>query len=332
MSFKINPAVKLLARILGPELLHSAWLRLLSFLPLNFEPPRGLEVETKMGRLRSPIGLAAGYDKSGKYVRALFKLGFGYIVVGSFTLKPRKGHPKPRIAYRDSEQAVVNAMGLPNPGVMEFVRNFKRVEGCKVVASITGDTVDEFVECFAVVQKVADAVEVNISCPTHEAGICMRGLGTLRELAERLKEIKSKPAYIKIPPPATSDEMHSVCKLLKIWMDCGMDGVTAVNTLLVDAPELALGKGGLSGRPLKSIMLEIVSAIRRELGEGFEINAVGGIMTGMDVLDALRAGANTVQIMTVMLFRGPKAPKRISEELISAKNPFSLSANSPHAT
>ncbi|MEM3183909.1 MAG: hypothetical protein QXL87_05590, partial [Nitrososphaerota archaeon] len=92
-----------------------------------------------------------------------------------------------------------------------------------------------------------------------------------------------------------------------------------VNTLPVDAPELALGRGGLSGRPLKPIMLETVSRIRRELGEGFEINAVGGIMTGMDVLDALKAGANTVQIMTVMLFRGPRAPKLISEELVSAR-------------
>lgn len=332
MSFKINPAVKLLAHVLGPELLHNIWLRLLKCLPLNFEPPRELEVETKMGKLRSPIGLAAGYDKSGKYVKALFKLGFGYIVVGSLTSKPRKGHSKPRIAYRDSEQAVVNAMGLPNPGVMEFVKNFKRVEGCKVVASITGDTVEEFVECFTIMQKIVDAVEVNISCPTHEASARMKELGNLRELAERLMEVKSKPTYIKIPPPLTSEDMQNACNLVKVWMDCGMDGVTAVNTLPVDAPELALGKGGLSGRPLKPIMLETVSRIRKELGEDVEINAVGGIMTGTDVLEALRAGANTVQIMTVMLFRGPKAPKLINEELFSLlKAPLSLSANTLHS-
>ncbi|MCL7385774.1 MAG: dihydroorotate dehydrogenase 2 [Thaumarchaeota archaeon] len=319
MSFRINPAVKFLARILGPELLHSAWLELLEYLPLKFEPPESLEVETKMGRLRCPVGLAAGYDKSGKHVGALSKLGFGYIVAGSFTLKPRKGHPKPRIAYRDSEQAVVNAMGLPNPGVMEFMKNFKRVEGCRVVASITGDTIGEFVECFKIVQKVVDAVEVNISCPTHEASMSMKDPKNIRELAERLREVKSKPAYIKIPPPVTSDEMDDVCKLLNVWMDCGMDGVTAVNTLLVDAPELALGRGGLSGRPLRPIMLKTVSRIRKELGEGIEINAVGGIMTGTDALEALRAGANTVQIMTAMLFRGPNTLRRIIEELISVK-------------
>ncbi|MEM2910620.1 MAG: dihydroorotate dehydrogenase 2 [Nitrososphaerota archaeon] len=319
MSIRINPAIKLLAHILGPELLHKAWLRLLKYLPLELEPPRGLEVETKMGRLRSPIGLAAGYDKSGKYLGALSKLGFGYIVVGSFTLKPRKGHPKPRIAYRDAEQAVVNSMGLPNPGVVEFVRNFNGVKGCKVVASITGDTLDEFVECFTIVQNIVDAVEVNISCPTHEASMGMKRPETIRELAERLREFKSKPIYIKIPPPATSEDMDETCKLLKVWMDCGMDGVTAINTLLVDAPELALGKGGLSGRPLRSTMLRTVDRIRKELGDEVEINAVGGIMTGKDASDALRAGANTVQIMTAMLFRGPKAPRRIAEELISDK-------------
>jgi len=319
LSVRINPAVKFLARILGPELLHGAWLRLLKSFPLELEPPRGLEVETRMGKLRSPIGLAAGYDKSGKYVGALSKLGFGYVVVGSFTLKPRKGHPKPRLAYRDAEQAVVNAMGLPNPGVREFVKSFKGVTGCKVVASITGDTLEEFVECFATVQDVVDAVEVNVSCPTHEASIRMRRPETVRELAEGLRGIKSKPAYIKIPPPLTPEEMDDVCRLVKAWVDCGMDGVTALNTLPVDAPELALGRGGLSGRPLRPIMLRTVRRIREELGEGVEINAVGGIMTGRDAADALKAGANTVQIMTAMLFRGPRAPILIAKELISDK-------------
>ncbi len=319
MSFRINPAVKLLARILGSELLHATWLRLLKYLPLEFESPKDLEVETKMGRLKNPLGLAAGYDKSGKYVKALSKLGFGYIVVGSFTLNPRKGHPKPRIAYREAEQAVVNAMGLPNPGIMKFLKNFKRVEGCKVVASITGNTINEFVECFAALQKVVDAVEVNISCPTNEASTYMKEPKNLREFVEMLKGIKLKPAYIKIPPPTTSEEMNEMCKLVKVWMDCGMDGVTAVNTLLVDAPELALGRGGLSGRPLTRIMLETVREIRKELGEEIEINAVGGIMTGADALEALRAGANTVQIMTAMLFRGPRAPQHILNELVSIK-------------
>jgi dihydroorotate dehydrogenase len=95
----------------------------------------------------------------------------------------------------------------------------------------------------------------------------------------------------------------------------GFEGVTAVNALLVDEPNIEVGRGGLSGRPLLPHMLECVRMLRNTFGEGFELHAVGGILTGHDMFKALEAGANTVQIHTALAYRGPYVVRYILEEL-----------------
>lgn len=309
-----------LADLLGPERVHHLWLRSLRFLPLNMEPPPGSDVKTKMGLLKSPVGLAAGYDKVGRYVAPLAKLGFGYIVAGTFTLKPREGHPRPRVARRGQELALVNAMGMPNPGVYEFVRSFRRPRRrCAVLASVAGDDIEELAECHRAVQPVVDGVEVNLSCPTFPSAARLRETSFVKELSGRLREIKTKPTYLKVPPPTSEDEEGSILRLCRIWTDAGLDGVTAVNALPVEAPELALGVGGLSGRPLKRLMLKMVAKLRSVLQEDVEIHAVGGIMTGADSAEALSAGATTVQIYTALAYRGASAAVKISREMLSGR-------------
>jgi len=151
------------------------------------EPPPGSDVKTKMGLLKSPVGLAAGYDKVGRYVAPLAKLGFGYIVAGTFTLKPREGHPRPRVARRGQELALVNAMGMPNPGVYEFVRSFRRPRRrCSVLASIAGDDIEELAECHRAVQPVVDGVEVNLSCPTFPSAARLRETSFVKDMREML--------------------------------------------------------------------------------------------------------------------------------------------------
>ena len=144
----------------------------------------------------------------------------------------------------------------------------------------------------------------------------MRTPEVFKELAAKLAAEKVKPTYLKIPPPTSAEDEQNLAKLVRLWADEGMDGVTAVNTMPVEAPELALRRGGLSGRPLKSLMLRAVAMVRREVGDGFEVHAVGGIMTGRDAYEAIKAGADTVQIMTAMLYRGAMAPAKIARELL----------------
>lgn len=45
----------------------------------------------------NPIGLAAGFDKSGRAVRSLAALGFGHIEIGSISADVSRGNPKPRL-------------------------------------------------------------------------------------------------------------------------------------------------------------------------------------------------------------------------------------------
>lgn len=312
----LSPFVKALSIALGPELLHRLWLSTLRLLPKRLPSYESLKTKTKIGMLRSPIGLAAGYDKTGRYGSYLSKLGFGYIVLGSVTFKERRGNPKPRIAYRPRDLAVVNAMGLPNPGIEKFLKNLKLSKDCKYLISIAGDSIDEFIECYRVSQRFFDGVEINISCPTHEACMRMRDAQTIGELARALHPLKERPTYLKLPPPSDDFDLENAIRIASRWIDEGMDGFTAVNTLPVEAKELALGRGGLSGRPLKKIMLKTVKALRLRLGDGFEIHASGGIMTGSDAAEALAAGANTVQIMTAILYRGPYVALKIAKELV----------------
>lgn len=311
--------VRFASKLLGPERLHRLWLEVLDKLPISLNPPTESRVVTKLGELRSPIGLAAGYDKTGKYARALAKLGFGYVVVGTFTMERRVGHPRPRIAYRPSELAVVNAMGMPNPGIAEVLKTLKRPEpDCKLVISITGNTVEEVVTCYRLVSQYSDGVEVNISSPNFPSNGRLQNEDFVSRLASELRRVKARPTYLKIPPVKNDSDEENVLSLVKRWLDEGFEGITAVNALPTDAPELKIGRGGLSGAPLKEYMLKSVRLLRNELGSDFEINAVGGILTGRDAAEAMRSGATTVQILTALLYRGHGAAVAIAKELLES--------------
>ncbi len=303
-------------RLMPPETAHSLGLRALKFLPdLSLEDP-SLEVETSLGRLRNPIGLAAGFDKTGGHARHLAKLGFGYITVGTFTAKPRRGNPRPRIVRLPDERALVNAMGFPNPGIREAVRRLSELKDRKVplVVSIGAVETDEMVECYRLAQQVGDGVEVNISSPnTPELRSYLSGT-KFRDLVDALRPLMTKPTYLKVHPPVEV-LWDSVLKAVGVWLEAGFTGVTAVNTVPVEEGRLSTGRGGLSGRPLFPLMLKAARALRERFGWEFELNAVGGVFTGRDALEALTV-ADTVQIYTALVYRGPYAVRRILEELV----------------
>jgi len=304
-------------RLMPPETAHSLGLRALWFLPdLSFEDP-SLEVETPLGRLGNPLGLAAGFDKTGGHARHLVKLGFGYVTVGTFTAQPRQGNPRPRLARSPEDGALVNAMGFPNPGIREAVR---RLSGLKarefpLVVSIGAVEIDEMLECYRMAQEVGDGVEVNVSSPnTPELRSYLSGT-KFRDLVDALRPLMKKPTYLKVHPPIEG-LWDSVLKAVKVWLDAGFTGVTAINTVPVEDRRLSTGRGGLSGRPLFPLMLKAVRELRETFGWDFALNAVGGIFTGRDAFEALASGADTVQIYTALVYRGPYAVRRILEELV----------------
>jgi len=316
---RLAEALYALLRLLPPEEAHRAGLLLLGLLPRRRrEAPPELSVETWLGRLAPPIGLAAGFDKTGLRVAGLASLGFGYVVAGSVTLEARAGNRKPRIV-RMGGGALVNAMGLPNPGVDSFARNLARTASdVPLVASIAGSDPSEIHQCYLRLRGVANAVEVNLSSPSLSGAAAVWSEARFKELAELLRGSKWCPLALKVPPLARHDLRDHVVRAVKVWADAGFEGVTAVNTLPVPEPRLSTGFGGLSGRPLKRYMLETVRALRGLVGGLCEINAVGGIFTADDALEAFKAGASTVQLYTALVYRGPGVVREMVKGLVEA--------------
>jgi len=299
-----------------PERAHAIGLKLLRFLGNMRVDEPSLRAETSLGDLDNVIGLAAGYDKTGEYLESLEKLGFGYLVAGTVTMSPWPGHPKPRIIRDSGQRALVNALGFPNPGLDQFIRNIssQRVS-VPVVASISGQTIRDIIECYKKLQPRVSGIELNLSSPNTPKLRDLREPEAFKELATEMASHKRKPTYLKVLPYRDRSQFVEVLQLVKTWSELGFEGATASNTLLIDESRLATGTGGLSGPPLFPRTVEAIRAIRNVVPISFEINAVGGISSGKDVVAALKEGATTVQIFTAVVFDGPTLMHRILREL-----------------
>lgn len=305
---------------LPPEASHSLGLMLMNMMPrIESFHDDALRIKTKFGVLNNPIGLAAGFDKTGKYARQLEKLGFGYLIVGTVTKNPRKGNKKPRIVRKIDQMALINAMGFPNPGIIQFLKNVRqnRTENIPVIISISDDSPDNLIECYRLAQREAAAVEINISSPNTPALRNYFRIEIFKDLIYRLNEYKIKPTYLKLPPVSSNDEIMMINKMIKAWHDAGFDGVTLVNTLPVQEPRLSTGMGGMSGMPLFKYMVENVKMAWKITDGSIEINAVGGIFTGKDALMAIMNGASSVQIYTALVYRGARSVFNIARELLT---------------
>ncbi len=305
---------------LPPETSHSLGLRLMRMMP-RVEPflDDALKINTKFGVLNNPIGLAAGFDKTGKYIRHLEKLGFGYLIAGTVTRNPRKGNRKPRIIRKVDQLAIINSMGFPNPGITQFLKNVRenRSRATPLIISVSDELPDNLLECYKLAQVEAAAIEINISSPNTPALRHYFELELFKDLIDRLREHKTKPTYLKLPPISSTDEKDIVTKMIKAWHDAGFEGVTVVNTLAVQEPRLSTGMGGMSGRPLFKYMIENVKLVRGLTDGSIEINAVGGIFTGQDALLAIMYGATSVQIYTALVYRGALSALTIARELLT---------------
>ncbi len=299
---------------LSPETAHNLGLRLMRFAPKVSAAPT--PVRTAFGDLANPLGMPAGYDKTGGHLGNLARLGFGYVVAGTFTLRPWPGNPKPRVARNPKDKTLVNALGFPNPGVDGFLESLSARPqlGVPVVASISGKTIEDILACYSKVQPHVAGVEVNLSSPNTPDLRDLREQGAFAELAQALRGARSKPTYLKTPPFVDEAQFEKVLAMVKSWESLGFDGVTASNTLPVPDPRMAVGQGGLSGPPLLDRTKKAVERIRRKASASFEVNASGGISSPADAADLLRMGATTIQVFTALVYQGPSLVKAILED------------------
>lgn len=311
---------------LPPETAHRLVMRALA-LPLPWERIGGAvrdpALETTLAgiRLPNPIGLAAGFDKGCERLDALGRLGFGYVVGGTVTRHPRAGNPRPRIARSPTRLALVNAMGLPNPGAEAVARRLARTPRTSPrLVSIADEAVPDAVATHALLEPHVDGVELNASCPNVSWGRDRDNEAHLAALLRELGARRSKPLFVKLPPFRTDLEREVVLALARIAVEGGADGLVCSNTRPVADRRLAVGRGGLSGRVLLGDTVRIVGEVREATEGAVPVTACGGVFTAEDALACLRAGAATVQVYTGFVYRGPEILRELTAGIAAARH------------
>ena len=269
--------------------------------------------------LRNPVGLAAGFDKRCAVLEPLGDLGFGYVVGGTVTFDPRRGNPRPRLMRLPDRESLINALGFPSEGLERVARNLRaqRRRPTPVLVSVAALDEAETERCLEVLEPLVDGIELNISSPNTAGLRRFQEPEPLRALLGRLNARRTKPLFVKLPPYMDEPQKETVLSLLRVCAEAGVSGVTAINTVPTDEPRMATGRGGISGRAILPEMLRIIPELRREAGGGMTINACGGIASAADAAAALDAGADTVQLYTALVYRGPGVVREITAGLAS---------------
>ena len=282
--------------------------------------------------LRNPIGLAAGFDKDGRWLQALTDLGFGYVVAGTVTRRPRGGNSRPRIVRRPETASLVNAMGLPNEGAARVagrIGSKGRQRSGPVILSVADEEIEDVVATHRLAEGVSDGVELNASCPNVSWGRDRDTEEHLRSLLRALRN-RRKPLFVKLPPYRTDRERDAVLALARLAVEEGAQGLTCFNSVKVPEPGLSVGAGGLTGRELLHGTIRGVAEVVRAVEGAVPINACGGISRGADAAATIDAGATTVQLYTGLIYEGPGIVGDLTRHIARARRSARVSA--PEAT
>ncbi len=340
-----------LLRALPAETAHRATLRLTGlFAPLLLSPPADdprLRVRALGLDFPNPVGLAAGFDKDADVPNAMLKLGFGFVECGTVTPKPQAGNPVPRLFRLTEDRAVINRMGFNNRGMDAAAahlqaRRKRGIVGINIGANKdSADRIADYAQAFSRLAQLADYVTVNVSSPNTPG---LRGLQNKEELTrllstmieararlplarsaggggvfERLREKDGGgvPILLKIAPDLDGNTLDDIAQSATA---SGIEGVIVSNTTIA-RPSLksanAAEAGGLSGRPLLAPSTEILRQMRTRLPQTIVLVGVGGISSGADAYEKIRAGASLVQLYTGLVYEGPGLVARIKRELLT---------------
>ncbi|MFH0848673.1 MAG: dihydroorotate dehydrogenase [archaeon] len=270
-------------------------------------------------RMRNPLILAAGIlGISGETLRRVGEAGAGAVVTKSYGVDPRAGYPNPTVV--EVVGGLMNAMGLPNPGVAEMGEEVveARKAGVPVIASIYGCGETDYVMAAEIAESSApDAIELNVSCPhVKEVGAQIgQDPEMVGSITEAVKQKVKVPVFVKLTPNVTD-----ITEIAKSAERGGADAITAINTvkaLAIDIdtrrPVLAAGSGGLSGPSIKPIAIRCVHDISKSVG--IPVIGCGGVMSWRDVIEYTLAGASAVQIGTALMYKDLTVFKEIDDGL-----------------
>ncbi len=304
--------------------LGMAVLRTVGTVGRRWAPP-GILGQTVFGvHIRSPVGLAAGFDKDAVCLPAWPNLGFGFVEVGTVTPVAQPGNPKPRLYRLREERSLQNWMGFNGRGVAAMRRRLAgRPAGLplgvnigKNAATTLERAVEDYQKCAAAVADRCDFLVVNVSSPnTSGLRSLQQGEELKKLLLAVLSEAKQTPVLVKLSP---DEELEELARLAAISVDNGATGVVASNTSvdysMSKNPHIE-HKGGLSGDLIRSRSRLVTSRVARALAGRGVLISVGGIATVDDLYWRLRQGALLAEIYTGLIYDGPDLPRRLAEGL-----------------
>ena len=319
--------------LIDPEILHNLTLKIIEsgFLPnLKIKP---IPLKVMNIQFQNPIGLAAGFDKNAQVINQIHKLGFGFSEVGTITVFPQEGNPKPRIFRLPEDRAIINRNGFNNDGLViiknriKYFRKNNKSSKIKLGINIgpnkdSFDRIKDYTKLISEFAKYADYLAINISSPNTPN---LRKLHSDKHFKNLIISIKKEinmldscpPVLIKISPDLSETELN---KIIKEIVKHKLHGLIISNTTVKRNVKSKYKKetGGLSGKPLFDVSTEILIKARKILnkyGSRISIIATGGVYDGKSAYIKILCGADLIQLYTGMVYEGPLVIKNILDQL-----------------
>ena len=315
---------------LDPELAHDLAVKALKTnLIVNDYKKNELILKTKLfgKEIPNPIGIAAGFDKNAEVYNPLFKLGFGFVEVGTVTPLSQYGNPKPRVFRLEEDCALINRLGFNNNGANDARSRIIKKKPIGLLGVNIGpnwnseNKIKDYLNCLRKFHDIADYITINISSPNTENLRDFHNNEELKNLLESIHNEKEKlksniPITIKISPDINQKKVEEICRTI---LDYDIKAVIISNTTDGNRDSLKnhkkFQKGGLSGKPLNEISNKLINNFYKILNSKIDIIGVGGVDSGETAYQKFIHGAKFVQLYTGMVFQGPKIVSKISDEL-----------------
>jgi dihydroorotate dehydrogenase len=313
---------------LDPERAHelALWAIERGIVPPRSPTPDPILASTFLGRVLShPLGLAAGFDKNARVASRMFGQGFSFVEVGGVTLIPQAGNQRPRVFRLPAERAIINRMGLPNDGAEVVAARLRErarfpqgarsgMLGVNIASNATSrDPVGDFARLIEQFVPLCDFITLDISCPNTEKGQEFLEPARLEGLLTSLNGLGGgmvgRPLIAKLSPDI---EDARLAELLEVLLRGRIAAICMGNTTTSHAHG---ERGGLSGRPLFELSTRKLATVRRLVGNSLPLIGTGGIRSGADAYEKIRAGASVLQLYTAMIYDGPGVVGRILREL-----------------
>ena len=281
-------------------------------------------VKIKNLKLKTPLMLASGTWGLGENLDKFFaseeiKKNIGALVTKGISIKERKGNPPPRLF--ETPCGLINSIGIENPGIKEFKKNYlpKIINyGVPVIVNLYGERIEDFVELASELkEEKVDGIELNISCPNVEKGglYFSRDPKMVSELIKEVRRIWEKFLAVKLSPVGPVFEIAEICE------KCFADAIVVANTYpalaVISIKPFKILQGGLSGPAIKPLTLRLVYEIANKVK--IPVIGCGGIISGKDALEYLLCGAKAFQVGTANLI-DPRSAIRIMQELRNFKD------------